>query len=174
VVTDALALQGAPAWTPDGRSMTAAAIVDGTPHLFRVSLDGASALLVKEYSVNPVWSPGGEFLLYSGADIGTRFTVKAVTAAGRSYPFPNLTLSRGARRQRFLDGGRALAVLRGGIEHKDLWLIDLKSGGERQLTHLPADFNVRDFDISMDGHELVLERVQDQSDVVLMDLAQYD
>jgi Tol biopolymer transport system component len=174
VVTDALALQGAPAWTPDGRSMTAAAIVDGTPHLFRVSLDGASALLVQEYSVNPVWSPGGEFLVYSGADIGTRFTVKAVTAAARSYPFPNLTLSRGARRQRFLDGGRALAVLRGGIEHKDLWLIDLKTGGERQLTHLPADFNVRDFDISMDGHELVLERVQDQSDIVLMDLAQYD
>src|SRR5205823_12448623 len=122
VVPESRALRGVPAWRPDGRSLTAAAAVDGTPHLFRVSLDGASTLLVQEYSTNPVWSPGGEFLLYSGPDIGTRFAVKAVTADARPCPFPDLTLSRGARRQRFFDGGRALVVLRGGMQHKDLAL----------------------------------------------------
>ena len=61
-------------------------------------------------------------------------------------------------------------LLRGDIQHKDLWLIDLVTGAQRQLTHLPADFDIRDFDVSPDGREVVLERLQERSDVVLMDL----
>ncbi len=174
VVTEALQLQGAPAWTPDGQSIASAANVDGTPHLFRISLDGAPVPLVREYAVSPVWSPGGDFLVYSGADIGTSFPVKAVTADAEPYAIPNLTLTRGARRLRFFHGRRVLVAMRGGLRHKDLWLIDLETGAEHQLTNLPPDFNVRDFDISPDGREVVLERVQEHSDVVLIDLARRD
>jgi dipeptidyl aminopeptidase/acylaminoacyl peptidase len=85
-------------------------------------------------------------------------------------PLPNLTLTRGARRLRFLGDDNALVVMRGEIQHKDLWLINLKTGAERQLTNLPAGFNVRDFDVSPDGREIVLERVQDDSDLVLLEL----
>jgi hypothetical protein len=60
--------------------------------------------------------------------------------------------------------------LRGEIQHKNLWLIDLETGAERQLTNLPPDFDIRDFDISSDGDEVVLERVQEHSDVVQLDL----
>jgi len=174
VVTESLELRGAPAWTPDGQSITSAANVDGTPHLFRISLDGAAVRVVQEYSVDPAWSPGGDFLVYSGADIGTTFPVKAVTADAKPYPIPNLTLTRGARRLRFFDGQRALLVMRGEIQHKNLWLIDLKTGAERQLTNLAPDFNLRDFDVSPDGREIVLERLQDHADVVLIDLARRD
>ena len=80
-------------------------------------------------------------------------------------------MTRGARRLRFLQGQRTLVVMRGDIQHKNLWLIDLETGAERQLTNLPTDFNVRDFDVSRDGREIVLERVQEQSDVVLIDIA---
>ncbi|MGH9711389.1 MAG: hypothetical protein ACRD37_12665, partial [Candidatus Acidiferrales bacterium] len=66
--------------------------------------------------------------------------------------------------------GGALVLLRGEIHHKNLWLIDLQTGAERQLTNLTPDFDIRDFDISPDGREVVLERVQDRSDVVLLDL----
>jgi MinD-like ATPase involved in chromosome partitioning or flagellar assembly len=79
-------------------------------------------------------------------------------------------LTRGARHLAFLPGGQALVLLRGDIQHKDLWLIDLKTGAERRLTNLPADFDIRDFDLSRDGHEVVLERVQENSNVVLLDL----
>jgi hypothetical protein len=72
----------------------------------------------------------------------------------------------------FLPGGQALVLLRGEIEHKNLWLVDLQAGAERQLTKLPSDFDVRDFDISPDGREAVLERVQEHSDIVLLDLDQ--
>jgi hypothetical protein len=53
-----------------------------------------------------------------------------------------------------------------------IWVRDLSSGTERQLTNLAADFNVRDFDISPDGGEAVLKRVQDRSDVVFLDLSE--
>jgi hypothetical protein len=38
------------------------------------------------------------------------------------------------------------------------------------LTDLPSGFDVRDFDISPDGREVVLERVQERSNVMLLDL----
>ena len=67
-----------------------------------------------------------------------------------------------------------LVVMRGDIQHKDLWQIDLASGTERQVTSLPADVNVRDFDVSTDGREIVFEQVQEQSNVVLINLAPRD
>jgi Tol biopolymer transport system component len=177
VVTSSLDLQGAPAWAPDGQSITSAANDNnnnndhGVPHLFRVPLDGRSPTpFVAEYSVDPAWARDGSFVVYSGPDIGTTFSVKAVTADAAAHPMPPLTLTRGARHLAFLPGGRRLVMLRGGIQHKDLWLIDLETSAERQLTNLPADFDIGDFDVSPDGHEVVLERVQELSDVVLLDL----
>jgi Tol biopolymer transport system component len=171
IVADSLNLQGAPAWAPDGQSITSAADDHGVPHLFQVPVDGRSpALFVQEYSVDPAWAPDGRFLVYSGPDIGTTFSVKAVTAEAAAHPLPALTLTRGARHLAFLPGGRALVFLRGEIQHKNLWLIDLETGAERQLTNVTPDFDIRDFDISPDGSEVVLERVQERSDVVLLDL----
>jgi Tol biopolymer transport system component len=171
IVADSLDLQGAPAWAPDGQSITSAANDHGVVRLFRVPVDGRSpALFVREYSVDPAWAPDGRFVVYSGPDIGTTFSVKAVTPEAAAHPLPALTLTRGARHLTFLPGGRALVFLRGEIQHKNLWLIDLQTGAERQLTNLTPDFYIRDFDISPDGREVVLERVQEHSDVVLLDL----
>jgi Tol biopolymer transport system component len=171
IVADTLDLQGAPAWAPDGQSITSAADDHGVPHLFRVPIDGrSSAPFVREYSVDPAWAPDGRFVVYSGPDIGTTFSVKAVTAEAAVHPLPALTLTRGARHLAFLPGGHSLIFLQGEIQHKNLWLIDLETGAERQLTNLSSDFDIRDFDISPDGREVVLERVQERSDVVLLDL----
>ena len=170
IVTDAVQLRGAPAWAPDGQSIVSGATMNGKPHLIRVSLDGRPVSVTEDFAIDPVWSPNGEFIIYSAADIGTEFPVKASTTDGRPHPMPSLTLTRGARRLRFLDDGRALLMMRGDIRHKDLWIVDLATGKQRQLTHLPADFNIRDFDVSADGREILLERVQDHSDIVLIDL----
>jgi hypothetical protein len=108
--------------------------------------------------------------VYSGPDVGTTFVVKAVTGDGRPHPLPSLTLPRGARRLAFVPGRLAVVVLRGEIAHKDFWLVDLATGQERRLSALGPEFVVRDFDISADGREIVFERVQESSDVVLIDL----
>jgi Tol biopolymer transport system component len=171
VVTDSLNLQGAPAWAPDGQSITSAVDDHGVPRLFRIPVNGQSpSAFVQEYSVDPAWAPDGSFVVYSGPDIGTSFSMKAVSADGAAHPMPPLTLTRGARHLAFLPGGRALVLLRGEIQHKNLWLVDLATGAERQLTNLPPGFDIRDFDISPDGREVVLERVQERSNIVLLDL----
>ncbi|HJT90163.1 MAG TPA: LpqB family beta-propeller domain-containing protein, partial [Bryobacteraceae bacterium] len=171
VVADSLNLSGAPAWAPDGRWITSAVNNRGVPRLFRIPADGgAPALLSKDYAMDPAWAPGGHFLIYSGPDIGTTFTVEAITSGGLPHALPRpIRLSRGARRLKLLPGGRQLAFMRGGIGHKDVYLMDLDTGAERRLTTLSPDFEIQDFDISADGREVIVERIEERSDIVLID-----
>jgi Tol biopolymer transport system component len=171
ILTSSLPLQGAPAWAPDGHSVAVSAVVDGSPRVFIVPFDGSAPRpLVTEHSVDPSWSHDGSLLVFSGPDIGSTFAVKMVTADGRASPHAPLELRRGSRHLAFLPGRRSLLVLRGEIGHKDLWQVDLDTGAEHQLTRFPADFNVRDFDISPDGREVVVEQAQEHSGIVLIDL----
>jgi Tol biopolymer transport system component len=171
VVQTSLELEGAPAWTPEGRAVTVAAVAGGIPRLFRLPLDGRSPEpLAQEYSVDPAWSPDGELVAYSGPDIGTAFEVRAVKADGSPYHLPRLSLTRGARHLAFMPGRRSLLVLRGELQQKNIWMIDLDTGTEHQLTDLGPDLNVRDFDISPDGRELVLEQAKEHSDIVLLEM----
>jgi Tol biopolymer transport system component len=171
VLADSLALRGAPAWAPDGRSVVVAAAAEGKPQLMKVPVPaGPPTVLVAEYALDPAWSSDGALLAYTGPDVGTSFEVKAVTPEGRPRPLPRLALSRGARRLAFVPGRHALVVLRGEIAHKDLWLVDLSTGSERRLTKLDPAFVVRDFDVSPDGREIVIDRAQESSDIVLVEL----
>jgi hypothetical protein len=108
--------------------------------------------------------------LSTGPDVGTTFPAKAVKADGTPYPLPPLTLTRGARHLRFLTGDRSIALLRGEMRHKNLSVIDLQTGAEQRVVDLPPQFDVRDFDLSPDGRELVLEQIQEYADIVLIDL----
>jgi hypothetical protein len=56
--------------------------------------------------------------------------------------------------------------LRGEVQHENVWLVDLETGIERRLTNAATAY----FDISPDGREVVLERAQEHSDVVLLNL----
>ena len=170
VLTDSLRLQGNPVWSPDGRSVVSAVVYDGEPRLTRIFVNGNRPLaMLSEHSIDPVWSPDGQFLVYSGPDIGTTFPVRAAAPDGRPYAIPSLILTRGARRLVILRDPPALVVLRGDIGHKDLWVVDLQGHGERQLTALPPDFTVNDFDISADGSELILDKVENNSDMALIE-----
>jgi Tol biopolymer transport system component len=171
ILTASLRLQGAPAWAPDGQSVAVSAVVEGTPRVFSVPLDGSAPRpLVMEHSLEPGWSPDGRLLVYSGPDIGTTFAVKMLTHDAPAASHSRLTLRRGSRHLAFMPGGRSLLVLQGEMGHKELWRVDLDSGAERQLTHFAAGFNVRDFDISPDGDEVVVEQMQEHSGIVLIDL----
>jgi Tol biopolymer transport system component/tRNA A-37 threonylcarbamoyl transferase component Bud32 len=178
-VSESLELRGAPVWSPDGRSIVTAANQGGSPRLFSVQVEtGEAVRILDDYALDPAWAPGGEFLVYSGMDPGTAFPVKAIRPGGQPYQIPELTLSRGgalgvtqvgARRLRFLPGEAGLVVLRGDIQHKNLWARDLASGRWRELTRFGREVVIGDFDVSTDGTALVLERVEEDSDIVVID-----
>ncbi len=166
----ALALRGNPAWAPDGRSIVSAMLRDGEPRLASIFLDGSPVRpLVSEYSIDPVWSPDGRFLLYSGADVGTTFPLRAVAADGRPYAIPPLILTRGARRVVFSPDARSIVVLRGDVGHKNFWRVDLGSGAQRQLTELAPEVVIRDFDLARDGGEVLYDRVEESSRIALIE-----
>lgn len=170
MIADSFALRGRVAWTPDGKSITAAVVHEGEPRLMSFSpAGGAPVPLVYEYSIDPAWSPDGRFLLYAGAGSGITFPLHAVDADGRPYPLPPVMLLRGALRIVFTAEPNVVLVLRGDLTHKDFWLIDLKSGAERRLTQLPSDFDIRDFDLSADKSRILFDRVEETSTVALIE-----
>jgi Tol biopolymer transport system component len=170
VLADSLALRGSPGWSPDGQSVVSGVVRDGEPRLTRIFLNGDSPLpLVSEYSVDPVWAPDGRFLVYSGADVGTTFPLRAAAADGRPYPLPSVMLTRGARRVAFFRDPQSLVILSGEIGHKNFSLLDLRTGSQRILADLPANFVTRDFDISAAGTEIVFDRIEMNSDLALID-----
>jgi hypothetical protein len=82
---------------------------------------------------------------------------------------PALTLTRGARRLVFLRGGHDRGAARRDPAQEHL---GHPSQNRRRaaVDRVHSDFEIRDFDVSSDGPEIVLERLQEQSDVVLLDL----
>ena len=169
-VTRTLQLRGDPAWAPDGKSIVSAALRDGAPRLMNILLDGsAPTQLVTEYSIDPVWSPDGKYLIYTGADVGTTFILRAAARDGRPYAIPTLMLTRGARRVAFCPDGTCIVLLKGEMDHKNLWVVDLHTGVERQIMELAPDTAIRDFDVARDGRSIVFERTRESSRIALID-----
>ena len=166
-----LNVRGLPAWPPIGDWLTSAADQGKTSGLFKVPLDwGPPIQLIGEQAANPVWSPDGRFVVYSGVEVGTTFPLKAAAADGKPYDIPDVVLSRGANRFSFLPGRPVLVVLKGDVWHKNFWLIDLVTGRQRQLTNFSREFLISDFDVSPDGREIVFGRLKENSNIVLIEL----
>jgi len=172
VLTRTLALAGDLAWAPDSKSIVGAIVSDGEPRLARISFGATPPQsIVSDYSMDPVWSPDGKYFVYSGAQVATIFPLRASAPDGRPYNMPGVILTIGARRVAFARNSGSLVFLRGGIDRKDFWQLDPETGTERQLTDLPAGFVIADFDVSPDGAEIVFDRVQESSSVLLIERA---
>ncbi len=168
-VGESLDVRGAPSWSPDGKWIAVAARVGPGVHIFKVPVDGSMPLqLVDSVSSNPVWSPSGNLILYSGASRARIVPVKAVTPEGRPFPIPTISVDRVGDSYRFLPGGNELVVKLGGFRRQDFWSVDLASGQRRRLTALKPGESLQRFDVSPDGKRILFERVRENSDIALI------
>jgi Tol biopolymer transport system component len=171
VMGEGLDVRGAPSWSPDGKWIVIAAARANRPRLFRIPAAGGVVVqLVDSVSFNPVWSPDGKFILYSGTPRARSAPLKAISPEGKPVPLPPLMVDRVADSYRFLPGTTQLVVKQGGFRNQDFWLFDIRTGQRRQLTRLNPGESVKRFDVSPDGKRIVFERVQENSDVVLIEL----
>jgi Tol biopolymer transport system component len=170
-VAESLDVRGAASWSPDGKWIAVGAMDGPGVRVFRVPADsGTPVRLVDSVSSNPVWSPDGRFILYSGTPRARSVPLKAVTPDGRPFPLPSLLVDRVGDSYRFLPGGKQLVVKLGGFRRQDFWSFDVGTGRRRQLTRLRPGESVQRFDVSPDGKRVVFERVRENSDVVLIEL----
>jgi Tol biopolymer transport system component len=172
-VAQELDVRGAPAWSPDGKWIAIAALQGGEPRLFKIPAAGGPAVvLTDEYALDPAWAPSGRFLVYTAADVGTVFEVRAVSADGAPHAIPQLSLNRGSRRLAFLGADEhTLVILKGPQSRKEFWAVDLRSGLQRPLTDLGPGQVIGDFDVAADGSRIVFDRAREESDIALIELA---
>jgi Tol biopolymer transport system component len=172
-VAEALDVRGAPSWSPDGKWIAIGARTGETTNLYIVPLvSGQPVRLVDTPSSNPVWSPDGTIVLYSGTARGRGVSMHAVRPDGEPVvlPLENLVIDRLGDSYRFMPDGGAVVVKLGGFRHQDFWLFGLDGGTRRQLTRLAPGHSLTRFDVSPDGQTIMFERAQENSDVALVEL----
>jgi Tol biopolymer transport system component len=72
---------------------------------------------------------------------------------------------------RFLPDGSGPVYVKGELFSGDFWLLDLATMKERRLTRLDSTAATRTFDITPDGQRIVFDRSSQESDIVLIELA---
>jgi Tol biopolymer transport system component len=155
--------------SPDGKWIAVAARNGAAVHVFKVPMNGGEPVrLVDSVSANPVWSPNGKFILYSGASRARIVPLKAVTPDGEPYRIPEISVDRVGDSYRFMPGGDELVVKLGGFRRQDFWSIDLAAGRQRRLTALKPGESLQRFDVSADGKRILFERVRENSDIALI------
>jgi Tol biopolymer transport system component len=173
-LVDSFDVRGAASWSPDGAWVVVAANQGEGTRLFKVPLNGGPPVrLLDTLSYNPVWSPDGRVIVYSEQQSsgGGIFQVKAITPDSAPVPVPTLRVGYTiATPYRFSADGEALIALEGTPRAQNFFRVDLRSGERRQLTDLKAGLVVQNFDVSLDGTSIVFDRVQNHSDIVVMNL----
>ena len=88
-LAEAIDIEKSVCWSPDGKWIVAGGIDDRGPGLFKIPLDhGAAVRLVAGTALDPVWSPSGDLIVYTGANVSVDAPMLAIRADGTSVDFP--------------------------------------------------------------------------------------
>lgn len=179
-LNDGLDLRSSPSWSPDGKWIAVAADTGEGSRIYKVAAGGGTPVrLTDQLAFGPAWSPDGQLILYFDASNGgTVFPVRAIHPDGQPATIPAFSQLGDFEGFRFAPDGKViiLAGPEGPVQANgrpyrmsDFWSVDLTTGQIRRLTELKPGYSVRSFDISPDGREILFDRVQDNSDIVLID-----
>ncbi len=92
---------------------------------------------------------------------------------GTQVELPDLqTIPSPQETVRFVPDGSALVFLRG-ARARNFWRLDLPSMTIRQITSIATETDlgdIRSFDVTSDGRRIIFDRLQDNSDIRLIEL----
>ncbi|MEO5742918.1 MAG: protein kinase, partial [Vicinamibacterales bacterium] len=155
-------------WSPDGAWIAAGGSDAQGAGLFKIPVDGGAPVrIVSGQATNPIWSPDGSVIVYSGALVAGQVALLGVRPDGADAHLPQILLRAGAYRFRS-SGARLVYMPR--LQWRDFWELDFATGKTRQLTRIIEHSVVRTFDITPDGKHIVFDRLTENSDIVLIDL----
>ena len=163
--------KGTSCWSPDAKWIVTGGSDASGPGLFKIPLEGGSPVrLVSGPALNPVWSPDGSLIVYAGTNVRTFAPLLAVRPDGTSVKLPEIILRRLGERVRFSPDGKSLIYMQGLLVSQDFWLLDLASMKSRPLTKLQNGAAMRTFDVTIDGKQIVFDRLRENSQVVMIDV----
>ena len=162
------------AWAPDGKTIAVIGEDEKGPGLFLVPMEGAPVRLYDRRCRFPLWSPDGRYILFAEYFQGPQMHLKAVTPSGESVSLPEIRLivtQLPKNLTRFLPNGKSLVLQDGGWRTQQFFLVNVATGERRQLTDLKTGRPIRSFDVLPDGKNILFDRVTENSDIVLIELA---
>ena len=117
---------------------------------------------------NPVWSPDGLVIAYTGAVVAAQGPLLMVHLDGTPLDAPAIRVRVNTEEYRFVPGRQELVyVPNSQIAQENFWILDLVTNKTRQLTNFESRVT-RTFDITQDGKQIVFDRLRDNSDLVLI------
>jgi serine/threonine protein kinase len=166
-------VRGTASWSPDDEWIVAAGSDRNGAGLFKLPVNGGSPVRIATGPfLNPVWSPRGDLIVYCGTQVFTITALLAVHPDGSPAKLPEINVEREGERARFLPDGTGLVYMLGNtLAGQDFWLLDLNSMRPRRLSRLNNPAVMRTFDIAPDGTRIVFDRLQENSNILLIDLA---
>lgn len=177
-VAPSLNARDSPSWSPDSNRLAVTAYDDKGPGLFIVPIDGGEPVrLYDKLCYLPVWSPVGRYILFAEYVQGPTMQLRAITPDGKPVSLPEIRITRPGVRSmsaayRFLPDGKSVVLLDGDWRRPQFWMVNLETGARRQLTDLRPGRATRSFDLTTDGKRILFDRMQENSDIVLIDLQQ--
>jgi len=169
-MADAMEIRGTADWSPDGRWVVVGGSHEGVPGLYKIPVDGGPPVRIVEGEVlDPVWSPDGNLIVYAGEQIQALLTLRAVRPDGTPVELPDIKVLRAGERAQFLPDGSGLVYMKGSQPSLDFWLLDLATLQDRRLTRLDPGPFMRTFDVTPDGKRILFDRIEENSDIVLIE-----
>jgi hypothetical protein len=170
-LAETIDIRGSGSWSPDGRWIAIGGMDTQGPGLFKILVaDGSAMRLTDKPGFNPVWSPEGDLIVYSGAAVGRVQALLAVRPDGTQVEFPEIKVRIDGERYRFSPHGKALIYMVGQQRRLNFGLLDRSTRTTRLLTNFDNPSAMRSFDITPDGKQIVFDRLRENSDIVLIDL----
>lgn len=170
-LAESLDVRDSVSWSPDGKFVVAS-VDEGTGgRIYKIPLNGSPPeRLVDENSYNPVWSPDGRLILYYFAPQGALYPLRGVTPDKMPFKTPEVSTRGEGGKFRFMPDGKSYVVLQGPYRSQNFYIVNVDTGTRRQISDLKPGYFMRNFDISPDGRQIVFDRTQENSDIVLIDL----